>query len=135
MHIIIIGCGRIGSALAKELSVAGDDVAVIDRDTSRLKALGSGFNGQVIKGIEFDNNILTQAGIKKADFVLAVTPNDSINITVAMVAKRIFNVPRIIARICAPDKAYIYENLGIETINPTRLGVELLISRIGVTHQ
>lgn len=135
MYIIIVGCGRIGSALAKELSVAGEDVAVIDRDNARLKALGSGFNGQVIKGIEFDNHILIQAGIKQADFVIAVTPNDSINITVSMVAKRIFNVPRIIARICAPDKQYIYENLGIETINPTQLGVDLLFNRIGVTPQ
>jgi trk system potassium uptake protein TrkA len=131
MHTIIIGCGRIGSQLARELSDSGMDVAVIDRDSARLNSLGSGFNGQRIKGIEFDTDILVQAGIEKADLILCVTPDDNVNITVSMVAMRLFNVPRVIARVCSQDKKYVYDKLNIETINPTQLGVDLLISRIG----
>ncbi len=131
MHIIVVGCGRIGSIAARELSDGGADVAVIDRDSARLAALGSGFNGLVIKGIEFDSDNLIKAGIEKADYLLAVTPDDNVNITVSMVSKRLFNVPRVIARVCSQDKKYIYEKLALETINPTQLGVELLLSRIG----
>lgn len=131
MHIIVVGCGRIGSTIARELSDSGADVAVIDRDSTRLNALGSGFNGQVIKGIEFDSDNLIKAGIEKADLILSVTPDDNVNITVSMVSKRLFNVPRVIARVCSQDKKFIYEKLELETINPTQLGVDLLINRIG----
>lgn len=131
MYTIIIGCGSIGSQIAKDLSARGTDVAVIDRDSSRLNVLGSGFNGQRIKGIEFDIDILAEAGIENADLILCVTPNDNVNITVSMVAIRLFNVPRVIARVCSQDKKYVYEKLGIETINPTQLGVDLLVSKIG----
>src|SRR5665647_2243096 len=81
MHIIIIGCGKLGSTLAKELSIAGHDISIIDHDNERLNVLGSGFNGLKIKGIEYDNDHLIEAGIKNADFVLAVTPDDNLNIT------------------------------------------------------
>lgn len=131
MYIIIIGCGRIGSKLAVDLSENGADITVIDRDSSRLNALGSGFNGQIIKGIEFDTDILIRAGIEQADLILPVTPDDNINITVSLVAQRLFNVPRVIARVCSQDKIYVYEKLGIETINPIQLGVDMLISKIG----
>jgi trk system potassium uptake protein TrkA len=131
MYIIIIGCGRLGSLLAEELSESGADVTIIDRDKTRLNALGSGFNGQIIKGIEFDTDILIKAGIKNADLLLAVTPDDNVNITVSMVAKRLFNVPRVIARVCSQDKIYVYEKLGIDLINPIQLGVEALIGKIG----
>lgn len=132
MHTIVIGCGRIGSEIARELSDSGMDVAIIDRDSSRLNTLGSGFNGQRIKGIEFDTDILVQAGIERAKLIMCVTPDDNVNITVSMVARQLFDVPRVIARICAQDKKHVYDKLGIETINPTRLGVDLLISKIGV---
>ncbi len=130
MYIIIIGCGRLGSTLAQELSDAGHDVTIIDRDSGRLSILGSGFNGIKVKGIEFDNDILIEAGIEHADFIMSVTSDDNINITVSLIAQKIFKVPRIIARICKPNKKFIYEKLGIETINPTRLGVDILVSRI-----
>lgn len=130
MYIIIIGCGRLGSTLAEELSDAGHDVSIIDRDSKRLNTLGSGFNGLRIRGIEFDNDILIEAGIKQADFVISVTPDDNINITVSLIAKKIFNIPRIIARINDPGKKSVYEKLEIETINPTELGAYILKSRI-----
>ena len=135
MYIMIIGCGRLGSTLAKELSDAGHDVSVIERDSKKLGSLGSGFNGLCIKGIEFDNDVLTEAGIEHADYVLSVTPYDSINITVSLIAMKIFKVPRIIARINEPNKKSTYASLGIETINPTELSAYILKSRIEESHR
>jgi trk system potassium uptake protein TrkA len=130
MYIIIVGCGRLGGNLAKELTDNGHDVSIIDRDGDRLNRLGSGFNGQRIKGIEYDSDNLTEAGIKNANAILAVTPDDNINIMVSLVAGKIFHVRKIIARVNDPDKNSIYDKLGIETINPVQTGVEVLKSRL-----
>ncbi len=130
MYIIIIGCGRLGSTLAEELSDAGHDVSVVDRESKRLDTLGSGFNGLRVKGVEYDNDVLKEAGIERADYVISVTPDDNINITVSLIAKKIFEIPRIIARINEPNKKSVYEGLEIETINPTELSAYILKSRI-----
>ena len=132
MNIIIVGCGRLGSTLAIDLSDEGHNISVIDRDIERLNVLGNGFNGLKIRGIEFDNEVLIDAGIKNADVILMVTPDENINITVSLIAKKIFNVPRIISRIVNPNREYIYEKLEIETINPTRLGAEMLQTRLEI---
>ncbi|MPM67518.1 hypothetical protein SDC9_114441 [bioreactor metagenome] len=132
MNIIIIGCGRFGSTLANELSDAGHNVSVIDRDNERLNVLGSGFNGVKIKGIEYDEKILEEAGIRTADAVLSVTPDENINITVSLISKEIYHVPQIIARIVNPNRQYIYEELDIKTINPIQLGVDILKIRLSV---
>lgn len=130
MYIIIIGCGRLGSTLAKELSLVGHDISVIDHDVEKLNVLGSGFNGSRFKGIEYDSDRLQKAGISQADYVLAVTSDDNLNITVSLIAKKIYKVPRIIARVGDPSRKYIYDMLGIETICPTQLGVEILKRKI-----
>ncbi|WP_373484423.1 TrkA family potassium uptake protein [Acetobacterium sp.] len=130
MYIIIIGCGKLGSTLAKELSITGYDISVIDHDSEKLNVLGSSFNGSKFKGIEYDSDRLLEAGIKRANFVLAVTADDNINITVSLIAKKIYHVPRIIARIGDPSRRHIYDMLGIETICPTQLGVEILKRKI-----
>lgn len=130
MHVIIIGCGRLGSNLAKELIDNGDDVCVLDRNSSKLEVLGSGFNGLRIKGIEFDNDKLIEAGIEKADALMAVSSDDNINITVSLIAENIYHVPKIIARVNDPGRKYIYDNLNIKTINPVQLGVNILKSRL-----
>jgi len=130
MYIIIIGCGRLGSTLARELSDNGHDVCILDRDNEKLNVLGSGFNGQKISGIEFDNDKLLEAGIHKADALLAVTNDDNINITVSLIAKDIHKVPQIIARVNSPEKSYIYDKLGIETINPVLSGIDVLKGKL-----
>jgi trk system potassium uptake protein TrkA len=132
MNIIIIGCGRYGSTLANELSDAGHNISVVDRDNERLNILGSGFNGLKIKGIEYDDEILQEAGISNADAVLSVTPDENINITVSLIAKEIYKVPRIIARIVNPNRQNIYEQLDIETINPIKIGADILKAKISV---
>ncbi len=130
MNIIIIGCGKLGSILANELSDAGHNISIIDRDIERLNILGSGFNGSTIKGIEYDDAILKEAGILTSDAILIVTSDENINITVSLIAKKIYKIPRIIARIVNPNRKYIYEQLEIETINPIQLGVDILKDKL-----
>lgn len=119
MYIVIIGCGRIGGTLAQELSNEGHDVVVIDKEKSRLDALGSGFNGTRLRGVEFDHDILMEAGIEQAEVFLAMTPDDNINLMASQVALRLLGVKRVIARVCDPQKQFLYDQLGIETICPT----------------
>lgn len=130
MYIIVIGCGRLGSHLAVNLSDLGHDVCVIDRDGKRLDSLGDGFNGQRITGIEFDSDNLNEGGIQGADALLAVSPDDNINITVALVANNIYHVPKIIARVNDPNRQNIYKMLNIPVISPVQLTADLLISRL-----
>jgi trk system potassium uptake protein TrkA len=130
MYIIIIGCGRLGSSLAKRLSDEGNDICVIDRDGDKLISLGSGFNGLRIKGVEYDSDKLLEAGIKQADGLLAVTPDDNINITVSLIGAKIFTVPKIIARVNHPGKKIIYKQLGIDTINPIQYETEIIKNKL-----
>ena len=132
MHIVIIGCGKLGSNLAKELSDEGNDICIIDRNGDKLNFLGSGFNGKRIKGIEFDSDKLIEAGVNQADVLLAVTSDDNINITVSLIADKIFHVPNIIARVNDPQKNDIYDQLGINTINPIQYEIEMLKKKITV---
>jgi len=130
MYIVIIGCGRLGSILARELSDEGHDVSIIDSLQDNLDRLGSGFNGNRIKGVEFDNDTMIDAGIDNADVFLAMTSDDNSNIMASQIAKDIFRVPRVIARIFDPSREFIYRKLGLETISPTQLGAKIVKSRI-----
>ncbi|MHB1483626.1 MAG: potassium channel family protein [Saccharofermentanales bacterium] len=130
MYIIVVGCGRLGSNLAKELSDFGHDVCIIDRDKEKLDVLGSGFNGQKINSIEFDSDKLIQSGIKQADTLLALTPDDNINIMVSLIANEIYHVPQVIARVNDPNRKIIYDKLNIDNISLVKLGEELLLNRL-----
>ncbi len=134
MYIIVIGCGRLGSRLAGELSNFGHDICVIDREPSRLAALGSGFNGKCIQGIEFDSDNLTSAGIREANALLAVSSDDNINITVSLIAEKVYHVPEIIARVNDPSREDIYRKLNIKTISPVQISVGLLKNKLSVEH-
>jgi trk system potassium uptake protein TrkA len=125
MYIVIIGCGRIGSTLALELSNEGHDVVIIDKENSKLDTLGSGFNGTRIRGVEFDNDVLLEAGIEQAQVFLAMTPDDNVNLMAAQVAHRILGVIRVIARVCYPQKQFLYDQLGLETICPTSVASQM----------
>jgi len=128
MKIIIVGCGRVGAGLAKNLSLQGLDVTVIDSDKSAFDALGPTFKGKTIEGIGFDQKVLSKAGIEKADALAAVTASDEANIVAARMARSFFRVPFVAARVYEPQKAKIYRRLGIHTISPVTLGIELLTS-------
>jgi trk system potassium uptake protein TrkA len=123
MRIIIIGCGRMGSGLAKSLSLRGHQVTVIDEDPSRFEQLGPAFQGRTITGVGFDRGVLIQAGIERTDALASVTPSDEVNVIAARLAGQVFRVPRVVARLYDPRKAEIYRRLGLQTIDPVAWGV------------
>src|SRR3989338_6651863 len=130
MHIIIAGCGRVGSELARLLSNEGYDVIVIDKNKSSFDRLGGVFNGVTLLGSGFDVELLKQAGIEKADAFCAVTNGDNTNLISAQVAKKIFNVPKVIARVYDPQRAHIYAALGLDIISGTMLFSAMLRDKI-----
>ncbi len=116
MHIVIMGCGRVGSTLAHILEDRGNSVAIIDRDPEAFRRLGSAFKGDKITGFGFDRAVLIQAGIERADAFVAVSSGDNSNVISARVARETFSVQRVGARIYDPRRAEVYERLGIPTV-------------------
>lgn len=130
MYVIIVGCGRVGSELAKLLSSEGHDVVVIDKVQSSFDRLGSTFNGLTMVGNGFDVNLLKQVGIEKADAFCALTNGDNTNLVSAQVAKKIFKVSKVIARVYDPQRAHIYAALGMDIISGTILFAAMLRDKI-----
>ncbi len=133
MKVIIVGCGRIGSELALQMSLQGHDITLIDKQSSAFRRLDARFKGKTIEGVGFDRSILMRAGIERADAVVAVTSGDNSNFIIARVARDIFQVPRVVARLYDPRRAEIYQRLGLRTISSTAWGVgrvmQLLLHR------
>ena len=121
MYIIIVGCGRVGSQLAHLLADNGHNVVAIDKDAQALQKLGADFNGLTLAGDGFDVDLLKEAGAEGADVFCTVTDNDNANIMSGQVAKRIFKIPKVIARINDVQYAHIYQELGIDAVNSTVL--------------
>lgn len=130
MHIVIVGCGRVGSTLAREFSQLGHTVAIIDRKADAFSRLGEYFPGEKIVGIGFDRDVLTQAGIERADAVAAVTNGDNSNIMIARVARENYGIRRVVARIYDPKRSEIYERLGIATVATVKWTSERILRRI-----
>ncbi len=124
MKVIIIGCGRIGSGLAKHLVGLGHSVTVIDSNRMAFEKLGSAFNGRTLEGVGFDWDVLTRADIAHAEAVVAVTSSDNVNAVVARLARQVFQVPKVIARMYDTRKAEIYEQFGIQTLSTTKWGIK-----------
>ncbi len=116
MHVIVVGCGRVGVAVAKQLVEDGHDVVVIDKRADPFRRLGENFPGRTMVGIGFDRDLLTEAGITPDSAVMAVTSGDNSNILIARVARETFAVRRVVARIYDPARALVYERLGIPTV-------------------
>lgn len=130
MNIIIIGCGKVGSKFAQALAEDGHDVVVVSNDRNEFKALKHDFKGITVTGVPIDQDVLKQAGIENADAFAAVTPDDNVNIMACQVAKEIFKVPRVIARIYNPEREHVFHQFGLNTICPTNLTVDVLRSKI-----
>ena len=116
VHIVIMGCGRVGSALAQNLVRLSHSVAIIDQDPLAFRRLGESFAATKVKGVGFDRETLVQAGIEQADAFAAVSSGDNSNIIAARVARETFGVQRVVARIYDPKRAEVYERLGIPTV-------------------
>ena len=130
MHIVIMGCGRVGSTLAHILEDRDNTIAVIDRDPEAFRRLRSSFKGDKITGIGFDRAVLIQAGIENADAFVAVSSGDNSNIISARVARETFNVERVVARIYDPRRAEVYERLGIPTVATVRWTADQMLRKI-----
>lgn len=121
MKLVILGCGRVGVRLAQLMEEDGHELSVIDADPSSLEKLPQDFRGQVVLGTGIDVDVLRAAGIEKADAFAAVTNYDNTNIMACQVAKEIFGVKKVLARIYDPGREGLYHKLGLETICPTTL--------------
>jgi trk system potassium uptake protein TrkA len=125
MRYLIVGCGRVGSTLAK-LLVAEHDVVVVDENPAAFKRLGVRFGGGVEVGTGIDYDVLKRAGAERADGFVAVTDGDNRNVMAALIAQRMFRIPKIVARIYDPPRGQLYRDLGIETFSPTTLGAQII---------
>jgi trk system potassium uptake protein TrkA len=130
MYVIIVGCGRVGAELAKLLSAESHDVVIIDKFQESFSRLGDTFNGLTMVGNGFDLALLKQVGIEKADAFCAVTNGDNTNLISAQVAKKIFRVPKVFARVYDPQRAHIYSALGLNIISGTMLFSSMLRDKI-----
>jgi trk system potassium uptake protein len=127
MKTIIMGYGRIGSQVGKLLTEQQHDVTIIDHDSDADGRLGPNFKGRIIRGLGFDHNILIQAGIEEAEAFVAASHSDNANIVAARIARNIFHVPRVVARLFDPIRAEIYQKLGLTTISPNNWGAERIL--------
>jgi trk system potassium uptake protein TrkA len=125
MRYLIVGCGRVGSTLAK-LLVTEHDVVVVDENPAAFKRLGARFGGGVEVGTGIDYDVLKRAGAERADGFVAVTDGDNRNVMAALIAQRMFRIPKIVARIYDPPRGQLYRDLGIETFSPTTLGAQII---------
>ncbi|ARF80363.1 potassium channel family protein [Kitasatospora aureofaciens] len=130
MHIVIMGCGRVGSALARTLEKQGHSVAVVDQDPTAFRRLGAGFNGRRVTGVGFDQDTLREAGIEEAGAFAAVSSGDNSNIIAARVARENFGVENVAARIYDPRRAEVYQRLGIPTVATVRWTADQMLRRL-----
>jgi trk system potassium uptake protein TrkA len=124
MKIVVMGCGRVGEQVSVLMSEEGHDVSVIDCDPNALEKLGPRFKGRTVRGVGFDRDVLIEAGIEDADAFTATSSSDNVNIVAARIARNVFHVPRVIARLFDPRRAEIYRRLGLLTISSTTWGAE-----------
>jgi trk/ktr system potassium uptake protein len=123
MKVVILGCGRLGAHLARRLDHEGNDVAVIDRNAEAFSRLGSEFRGRMVFGTGIDEDILRRAGIENADAFIAVTNGDNTNAMASEIAKLVFSVPRVVARLYDPVREDTFHAFGLmETVCPTIMG-------------
>lgn len=123
MRVIILGCSRIGVGLSQRLAIAGHAVTVIEPAAAALERLPAGFSGRKLCGEVLDRRVLHEAEIERQDALAAVTQSDDVNVVAARLARRIFHVPRVVARIYSPRAAEVYQRLGIQTVCTTTWGI------------
>ncbi|WP_225071302.1 NAD-binding protein [Desulfuromonas sp. CSMB_57] len=129
-YVVIVGCGRLGSLLAGLLSEVGSSVVVIDIEESAFDLLTAGFSGFRIVGDAVEIEVLRAAKTHKADCLLATTEEDNVNLMVAQVARKVFNVPKVLARVFDPRREGVYREFDIETVSPTKLMADAFLASL-----
>src|SRR5438552_14012066 len=130
MHVIVVGCGRVGSELAISLDQLGHTVAVIDKSRSAFRRLPERWNGRAVQGNGFDRYALEQAGIQEATALAAVAYGNNTNVLAALIAKETYQVANVVARIKDPGRAVIYQRLGIPTVATIRWATDQVLRRL-----
>jgi trk system potassium uptake protein TrkA len=130
VHIVIMGCGRVGSTLAQTLEELGHSVAVVDQNASSFRRLGAHFSGRRVTGVGYDQDTLREAGIEEAGAFAAVSSGDNSNIIAARVARETFGVENVAARIYDPRRAEVYQRLGIPTVATVRWTADQMLRRL-----
>jgi trk system potassium uptake protein TrkA len=130
MHVIIVGCGRVGSGLAAGLTREGHSIAIIDKQPGAFRRLPWGFAGQKVVGFGFDRAHLELAGAERADALAAVTSGDNSNILTARIARETYEIPNVVARIYDPRRAEIFQRLGIPTVPSVSWTIEQVFRRL-----
>jgi len=125
-HAVVVGCGRVGSAVTLRLQAAGWDVAVIDERAETFQRLGEGFSGSTIEGHALDTPTLLAAGIDRADAVVVATNGDNTNIVCAQIAQKRYGVSCVVVRVLDPARAELYAELGMRTVCPTSGAIDVL---------
>lgn len=130
MHVVIIGCGRVGSTIAAQLTQDDHDVVVVDKNPDAFRRLGENFTGRTVVGIGFDRDVLRSTGISDSSAVIAVTSGDNSNILAARVARELFGAQHVVARIYDPQRAEVYERCGISTVATVSWTSQQILSNI-----
>jgi trk system potassium uptake protein TrkA len=130
VHVVIMGCGRVGSTLARSLEDRNHTVSVIDSNPDAFRRLGPSFNGIKVTGFGFDQKVLSEAGIERADAFAAVSSGDNSNIIAARVARETFGIQQVVARIYDPGRAEVYQRLGITTVATVKWTADQVLRRL-----
>lgn len=130
MHIVVVGCGRVGAGLAVGLIEIGHTVSIIDRSPSAFRRLPPSWPGEAVVGSGFDRTILDQAGARRAEGLAAVTSGDNTNILTARIAREAYEIPNVVARIYDPRRAEIYQRLGIPTVGTVTWTIDQVVRRL-----
>ncbi|CAN5150128.1 TrkA family potassium uptake protein [soil metagenome] len=130
VHVVIMGCGRVGSTLARSLEDRNHTVAVIDSNPDAFRRLGPSFSGTKVTGVGFDQGVLDRAGIDRADAFAAVSSGDNSNIIAARVARETFGIQQVVARIYDPGRAEVYQRLGITTVATVKWTSDQILRRL-----
>jgi trk system potassium uptake protein TrkA len=130
LHVVVIGCGRVGSELAGALELGGHSVSIVDKNARAFRRLGGGFAGKTVVGFGFDRDHLAQAGIEDAGAFASVTNGDNSNILCARIARETYNIEHVVARIYDPRRALIYQRLGIPTVATVAWTTDQVLRRL-----
>ena len=139
MFVVIVGCGRVGSSIAKKMLAEGHEVSVLDEDPEAIAQLQKGetstwedLGGSFTVGTALEIDALLEAGIDRADAFVASTDGDNTNLVIAQVAQRRYGVEKVVVRVLDPARARWYEEQGLQTVCPTQIAIELLERAVGV---
>jgi trk system potassium uptake protein TrkA len=130
VHVVIMGCGRVGSTLARSLEDRNHTVSVIDNNPDAFRRLGPSFSGTKVTGIGFDQDVMEKAGVESADAFAAVSSGDNSNIIAARVARETFGIQTVVARIYDPGRAEVYQRLGITTVATVKWTADQVLRRV-----